>query len=74
MKDKTTKSKNVKTNPGPQKTKIQLEKKYLDLKIQASKLQVEILETERDLFKLNNASKKGGLFDDCAFKDYPPEE
>jgi hypothetical protein len=76
MKDKSIKSINPKrdTRINP-KTTIQLEKEYLDLKIQENKLHGKMLKNRRDLLELRSTDKNGkGFFAECDFKDFPDNE
>ena len=76
MKDKSIKSPNPKrsTSINP-KTAIQLEKEYLDLKMQENKLHGKMLKNRRELLELRSTNKnRKGLFAGCDFKDFPDDE
>ena len=73
MKDKSIKSINPKRGTGiDPKTTIQLEKEYLDLKMQENKLHSKMLKNRRKRLELRSTDENGkGLFADCDFKDFP---
>jgi len=73
MKDKPIKSINPKrsTRINP-KTAIQLEKEYLDFKMQENKLHGKMLKNRRELLELGSTDEnRKGLFAECDFKDFP---